>query len=278
MRAKLAILTGLERAAAGARRIGLGAVVDRLAPLVGRPFERFALDVDGVRLSGTELAHLHYVRELREQGREQTFVRLLAEAVPPGGTVLEGGAHLGFVTVHAARAVGPAGRVVVFEPNRSIHEPLLANLAGNGVADRVQVIPKALGEAAGRVRFFVSDDTSSLFRAATGAVEDEVDVVRADEAVTGRVDVVKLDIEGGETAALRGMKGLFTATEPPLFVFVECFPELLRQAGSSGDELIGLLRAHGYRIEWIDEVNGRTAALSEPWPGDYVNLICTRGR
>jgi FkbM family methyltransferase len=275
---KLATLTALERLAGLARRLRLGFIIDRVAPLVGRPFERFVIDVDGVLLGGATLAQLHYVRELLEQGRERTFVRLLAEAVPPGGTVLEGGAHLGFVTVHAARAAGPTGRVVVFEPNRSIHESLLTNLANNDVADRVELVPKALGEAAARVRFFVSDDTSSLFRPAAGAVVEEVDVVRADEAITGRVDVVKLDIEGGESAALRGMEGLFTATEPPVSVFVECFPELLEQAGSSRDELIGLLGAYGYRVEWIDEVTGRTAALSEPWPGDYVNLLCTRSR
>ncbi len=275
---KLRTLTALEWLAGVARRLRLGFLVDRVAPLVGRPFERFSLDVDGVRLSGTDLAHLHYVRELREQARERTFVRLLAEAVPPGGTVLEGGAHLGYVTVHAARAAGPTGRVVVFEPNRAIHEPLRANLADNQVAERVEIIPKALGAAAARVRFFASDDTSSLFRPAAGAVVEEVDVVRADEAVVGRVDVVKLDIEGGESAALRGMEGLFTATEPPLALFVECFPELLEQAGSSRDELVGLLGAFGYRVEWIDEAAGHAATLSQPWPGDYVNLLCTRSR
>ena len=85
MQAKLAVLSTLERLAGLARRLGLGPVVDRLAPIASRPFERFVLDVDGVRLGGTNLAQLHYVRELREHGRERTFVRLLAEAIPPGG-------------------------------------------------------------------------------------------------------------------------------------------------------------------------------------------------
>ena len=110
----------LERLAGLARRLGLGPVVDRVAPIVARPFERFVLDVDGVRLAGTNLAQLHYVRELHELGRERTFVRLLAEAIPSDGVVLEGGAHLGFVTVHEARAAGPGGRVIVFEPNARV--------------------------------------------------------------------------------------------------------------------------------------------------------------
>jgi hypothetical protein len=91
---KLATLTALERLAGLARRARLGFLVDRLAPRVGRAFERFALEVDGVHLGGTSLSQLHYARELLEEGRERTFVRLLVAAIPRGGTVLEGGAHL----------------------------------------------------------------------------------------------------------------------------------------------------------------------------------------
>jgi FkbM family methyltransferase len=278
VQAKLAILTVLERAAAAARRVGVGAVVDRVAPLVGRPFERFSLDVDGVRLAGTELAHLHYVRELLELGREQTFVRLLAEAVPDGGTVLEGGAHLGFVTVHAARAVGPDGRVISFEANGAVLDLLRANLVANGVAERVEVVPKALGDAAGRAGFYVSSggEMSSLFPSDVASVPIEIEIVRADDEVAAPVDVVKLDIEGGEPAALRGMEGLLTGAHPPRALFLECNPELLERAGSSRDELLAWLDGYGYSVEWIDEALGRTAPLSEPWSEAYVNLCCRR--
>jgi FkbM family methyltransferase len=273
---KLATLTVLERAASLARRVGVGGLVDRLAPVVGRPFERFALDVDGVRLGGTTLAQLHYVRELVEEGRDRTFVRLLAEAVPRGGTVLEGGAHLGFVTIHAARAVGPTGRVVTFEPNADVHAVLRENLVANGVADRVSVVPKALGAAPGTARFYLREDTSSLLDLAPDARPTEIEVARADEEVTGPVDVIKLDVEGSEVAALRGSERLFAADAPPRAVFVECFPRLLEAAGTSQAELVSLLEGCGYVVEWIDEEAGALAPLSRPWPGDYANLRCTR--
>jgi FkbM family methyltransferase len=276
VRSKLAILSALERAAGVARRLGLGFLVDRLAPIAGRPFERFALDVDGVRVGGTSLSQLHYVRELLEDGRDRALVRLLAEAVPRGGTVLEGGPYLGFVTVHAALAAGPEGRVVVFEPNADVHAVLHENLAANGVAERVAVRPQALGDRPGTARFYLREDTSSLFDVAEDARPVEVEVVRADGEVTGPVDVVKLDVEGGETAALRGMEGLFAGQSPPRAVFVECFPRLLEAAGSSSDELIALLGGYGFLVEWIDEAAGVPAPLSQPWRADYVNLSCTR--
>jgi len=276
VQAKLATLTTLEWLAGLARRLGLGGIVDRLAPIASRPFERFVLDVDGVRLRGTDLAQLHYVRELRELGRERTFVRLLAEAIPSGAVVVEGGAHLGFVTVHEARAVGPGGRVFVFEPNRDVLGVLHRNLRDNGVADRVEVVSKALGHSTGRARFFVRADESSLYEPSGDADPIEIDVVRADEVIDGPVDVVKLDVEGAELAALRGMEGFMTGARPPRALFLECNPALLERAGSSLDELLAWLRARAYRVEWIDEANGRTVSISEPWTEPYINLSCTR--
>ena len=276
MRWKLATLTALERIAGSARRLGLGAIVDRLAPIASRPFERFLLDVDGVRLGGTDLAQLHYVRELRELGRERTFVHLLAEATPSGGVVVEGGAHLGFVTVHAARAVGPDGRVVAFEPNSAVLEVLRENLLVNGVDGRVEVVPRALGDVTGTARFFVRADESSLYEPADTAASIEVDVVRGDEVIQSPVDVVKLDVEGAELAALRGMDGLLTGASPPRALFLECNPPLLRRAGSSPEELVAWLQSRGYDVAWIDESAGRTVSILEPWSEPYVNLCCRR--
>lgn len=276
MQAKLAVLSTLERLAGLARRLGLGPVVDRVAPIASRPFERFVLDVDGVQLGGTNLAQLHYVRELRELGRERTFVRLLAEAIPPGGVILEGGAHLGFVTVHEARAAGPGGRVVVFEPNGGVLSVLRENLIANGVGERVEIVPKALGEAAGTARFFVRGDESSLYEPTGDADPIEVAIVRADEELEGPVDVVKLDVEGAELAALRGMEGFITGGRPPHALFLECNPVLLARAGSSSDELVAWLRARSYDVKWIDETNGRAVSISKPWTDPYVNLRCLR--
>jgi FkbM family methyltransferase len=276
VQAKLATLRVLEWLAGLARRLGLGRVVDRVAPIVSRPFEHFLLDVDDIKLGGTNLAHLHYVRELREHGREQTFVRLLAAAIQPGAVVVEGGAHLGFVTVHEARAAGPDGRVLVFEPDVEVLDVLRENLRVNQIGDWVEVVAKALGDSTRRARFFVRADESSLYEPTGDSDPIEIDVVRADEVIDGPVDVVKLDIEGAELAALRGMEGFITGPRPPRALFLECNPVLLARAGSSPDDLFAWLRSHAYDVEWIDEANGRTVPISEPWSEPYVNLCCRR--
>jgi FkbM family methyltransferase len=276
MRPKLATLSVLESIAGVARKLGLGPLVDRLAPIASRPFEHFMLDVHGVQLGGTNLAQLHYVRELREHRREQTFVRLLAEAIPAGAVVVEGGAHLGFVTVHEARAVGPGGRVFVFEPNLEVLDVFRGNLHANGIEERVEIVPKALGDSTRRARFFVRADESSLYEPTSDADPVEIDVVRADELIQGPVNVVKLDVEGAELVALRGMEGFMDSTQPPRALFLECNPVLLARAGSSPEELVAWLHGRSYDVEWIDEASGRAVSISEPWTEPYVNLRCLR--
>ena len=118
---------------------------------------------------------------------------------------------------------------------------------------------------------------SSLFAPPVESVPVDVEIVRADDAVSGPVDVVKLDIEGGELAALRGMEGLVDSARPPHALFLECNPESLQRAGTSAEALLqAWLAGHGYDVEWIDESRGRTVSLTEPWTDAYVNLRCRR--
>lgn len=51
----------------------------------------------------------------------------------PGDTVIDAGANLGCYTVPLAEAVGHNGRVIAFEPFRTMHQLLTANVALNGL-------------------------------------------------------------------------------------------------------------------------------------------------
>lgn len=278
---KTATVAALERGAALARRLGLGAVVDRLAPLVLRPLGPFTATVDGLVLHGANLGQQHYVRELEER-REATLLRLLLDAVPPGGTVLDGGAYLGWVAMQAARAAGPHGRVVAVEPHPVSAGLLARNATANGLAERIEVVRAALGPAAGAAAFHLSGggDTSSLHNR-VGEVETiEVDVVAGDDLVGPEavLDVIKLDLEGGEVGALRGLERTIARSRERLTLFVECNPSLLEGAGSSAEELVGWIREAGLGVAWIDEDAGEPVPWgARPWQGAYVNLVCSAG-
>ena len=66
-----------------------------------------------------------------------------AALIEPGDVVVDVGADIGALTVPLARAVGPAGRVLAFEPQPTVFQNLCANLALNDLL-HVQAFNAAL--------------------------------------------------------------------------------------------------------------------------------------
>jgi FkbM family methyltransferase len=273
----------LEQAAQPLRRAGLGPAVDRVRGRFERGLGRFTTEIDGLRLTGMVALHTAYADELRDAGREATMSRLFAEAATPGALVVDVGAHLGWLSMQAARRVGPAGRVIAFEPNPRTRPLLEHNLRDNGLADRVRIEPRALGARPGRLSFYLSPagDTSSLHRQAAEDEPVEVEVVTGDAVLAGgpAPSVIKLDVEGGELDALAGLEATIHRAGPELRLFVECNPSALAEAGASPEALWAALERLGLEPQVIDEaagaLRGREALHSV---SGYANLVCAPAR
>ncbi len=109
------------------------------------------LDAPHLRISRCRHGHMLYNLQDVYIGRSfdlygefsQGEVRLFSQILQPGMVALDVGANIGAHTVWMARAVGPTGRVIAFEPQRSIFEMMCANLAinaiGNGSRMRCQL-------------------------------------------------------------------------------------------------------------------------------------------
>ena len=260
------------------RRAGLGGLVDRAAGTVGGLAAARPTTVAGVRLAGNHPGQLYYIREL-EKGRDRFLVELLARFTPAGGAAVDAGAHIGFLTVQLARAAGPQGHVFAFEPEARSREALTANLERNSVAGHVTVFPHALGAGPGTATLHVGGggETSSLAPLAGERGTAKVDVVALDGVLTEgqMVDVVKVDLEGGETAALRGMTGVLERSGDRPVLVTECHPARLAAMGSSEAELLALLAELGFSARVIDE-EGHALVDEIAVRGEYVNLLCTR--
>jgi FkbM family methyltransferase len=194
--------------------------------------------------------------------QEREFV---ARFLEPGMTVVDVGAHAGFYTLLAAKAVGPAGRVIAFEPSPREQRGLRRHLRLNGCRN-VTIEPFALGDSSGDADLFVFDRTTGCnsFRpsqpAGTRAVRVAVrrlDDALAEAAVT-RVDLIKMDIEGGELAALRGAERTFAAARPVLLAEVD--DKRTAPWGYRARDIVQLVERWGYA--WYSVTNaGRLAPL-----------------
>ena len=70
---------------------------------------------------------------------EVETTKLFETLIKPGKVVIDLGAHVGYYTLLAARAVGPTGKVFAFEPDESNHFLLIKDIEINGYSNVVAV-------------------------------------------------------------------------------------------------------------------------------------------
>ncbi len=246
------------------------------------------VSVQGFRLCGT-LQHQLMLYWLAKGTYERHTRKLFRRALEPGMRVLDIGANIGYYSLLAAEAVGSTGAVYAFEPDPSNCRFLRHNVALNGHAGVVRIFPNAVADYSGAMRFFV--DTQNSLKSSSvvvGANVDsiEVECTTVDDVALGdeAIDVVKLDVEGGEIAAIKGMKRTLARAQR-LVMFVECCPHVLARAGGSVAELLELLERNDFRVELVDEKQRRvTSDYDELYEAErsrseryYVNLYCCKG-
>lgn len=257
--------------------------------------DSWQLEVDGFSIEGPMRARLTKEEMLRRWPEPYT-VELFKQAVKPGMTVLDIGAFLGEYTLLAARQVGSTGRVFSFEPEPVNFSFLARNIDRNELRDRVSAFPYAVTATSGTQIFFLEPEEGSgsslFFQRDREAAKMPVECVTLDAFLDKSlvVDVIKVDIEGGEVAALDGMGQTIRRGSQHLVMFVECFPRGLQSAGTTPRSLVARLAKLGFNVMLIDERDKRlrpvTPGTKFPWffklrtwwrdPWLHVNLLCTR--
>jgi FkbM family methyltransferase len=186
---------------------------------------------------------------------EPAVLRFLDQELRAGDVVVDAGAHIGVHALTAAarlRRLG-GGAVVAFEPAGDSAAKLRAAAARNRLD--VAVVEAALGAEPGTADLR-ADPAYDLADAGvrslhgTGARVQAVTMTTFDAWAAGarldRLDLVKLDVEGAELAALRGMAESLPRLRPRALV-VEVKRRVLDRAGVDGDQVRALLDRLGYQ-------------------------------
>lgn len=197
---------------------------------------------------------------------EPNEFNFLDRLLKPGMVFVDVGANDGYYTLFASRRVGPGGRVVSVEPSSRERGHLERNIARNGIAN-VEIVPAALGASAGHADLHLAHGVhtghNTLGRFAhddvVPAKVERVPLETLDAVVTRlalpRVDVVKIDVEGGEANVIAGARALLAAMRPVLMM--EVSDSALRAQGSSEAALLEMLRGElGYEALVFSESSG----------------------
>jgi FkbM family methyltransferase len=169
----------------------------------------------------------------------------------PGDRVLDLGAHVGTFALPVA-ALGCTVLAVEAAPE---NVALLKRASERNGLDQLSVVHAAVAAAEGTVSFSSDGPLGQAGRDRPGASSVSVRAVAVDDLLVersfGRVDLVKIDVEGSEPQALVGMRGLLDRPDGPP-ILIESNGHTLAQYGATTHDLRAALGRHGYVCYLID--------------------------
>jgi FkbM family methyltransferase len=234
-----------------------GTIVDR--SLFGY---KFFCDVS--RDGPQRLLFLEGERQVAEAG-------LVLKLLKPGFHVVDVGANIGYYVLLFRKGIGPDGKVIAIEPSPENLPELLLNVERNSLDKNVEIIGAAVGALTG---------TAGLKRGINSGITCDncaAYVVRLDtldNLIGGRVDLIKIDVEGFESFVLKGATRIMSECRPILFV--EIHPVEMKPHGISPIDVLRQLRQFYENIELYEEptnVSGFQLALRRYFGVGLVSKI-----
>ena len=147
-----------------------------------------------------------------EGGYDAPFMAFLRRTLGPNSVFVDVGANVGLFTVVGALQAW-RGRVIAYEAAPDVADLLRDNVQLNWLLDRVTVRPVAVADRPGRRPFHFDRRLQllgGLSVAGSEASTGVVDVVTLDDELREfeQIDLVKIDVEGGEAEVIAGMDRL----------------------------------------------------------------------
>ena len=182
----------------------------------------------------------------RKQDRHE--IALLNQYIKKGDVVLDIGANIGFYTKILSELVGETGKVYAFEPDKTNFSHLKKN-AGN--LTNVEFINKAVSDKTGTITLYQSDLLNvdhKTYETKDYTSKTEIESVAMDDIIPKhRVDFIKIDIQGSELHALRGLKKIINHNKS-IIILMEYDPQSLTGAGSKSEEFFRICDESGFTM------------------------------
>lgn len=253
----MAIGRALPRGRTGLKLAGIA------QPLAMSALEDGVADIEALGLK-LRLHPLDNLSEKRTYLTPQCFdvveLETLRGAMGPGKTFIDIGANAGLYSLVAAKAGGRSARVIAVEPQDEMRRRLAYNARTNGL-EAIEISGVALSDYEGEsVMRLVGSNRGGTQLAVTGedqpgrsmAVRVTTLTTLLDEMRVAKLDVMKIDVEGGELAILAPFFASAAKDRWPDMIIME--RPAINQVDAARDAL-SLACSRGYRVETETHAN-----------------------
>ena len=250
--------------------------------------------------------------QIREYGwydDEKIEIQIFEKYLKSGMTVLDLGANVGFYTMLSRSIVGENGRIFAFEPSQRNANLIRASIEENSFTN-VKVVEAAISDKIGISTLYLSPNQNSAHsllnldfkydKSLKMEKTADVKVITIDDYLEKnvgdfKVNFIKMDIEGSESNAIKGMKKVFDENEHLILVSEFWLNGFLKNNKNPKDYL-EMLAGLNFTINHIDELQGEVYPVSvkqlmeiansrkesaeqdketQLW-GYYTNILCVR--
>ncbi len=220
--------------------------------------------------------------ELSKQGElyEPDVTHLISNTLKKGMTFVDIGANNGYYSLLASKLIG-SGKVYAFEPSTNGFTRLEQNIKLNK-AKNIKAHKCALGATNGSGVLGLSNVEDGLNSMVTSASAPEkyeqVEIQRLDNAVTGKVDLIKIDTEGYEKEVLIGAMGVLDRNKDVKIVMEYNHDEIYAK-DKDYDGAINILLGKGFTIREIlgvDRIGTKPIRSHKDLSRMLINLYCYR--
>ena len=177
----------------------------------------------------------------------------IARHVKAGMRCIDVGANAGYYTVMMGELVGPTGFVQSWEPLEPLVGCLRRTVPLNGIFDQCEIVPCAASDVAGQrliqipQGYWGGASLEPLLRDWTGGTHKSMVETRRLSDTPGRIDFIKVDVEGHEHEVWRGAKELLDRN-PHMTWLVEFNTPKYKDAAGFLDDI----QAEGFPLARVD--------------------------
>lgn len=188
---------------------------------------------------------------------EPKNVEAIQKTVRKDDVAYDVGAHVGYFSVLMGDIVGEDGKVIAFEP-RGLNLAYLQKHVAVNKCENIEIVSKAVGDHTGHAKLETRTGSGTGYISETG--DEDVEITSIDQLVESGAlpppTFLKIDVEGGEMAVLRGAKNVIGKQRPRMIL------------ATHGDEIDAecraLLKEWNYEMQDIDHESGTKEMIVTP--------------
>ncbi len=172
-------------------------------------------------------------------------INFLLEGLAEGGIAVDIGSNIGLYSLPLARRVGPQGKVIAIDANPSMVSRLAFNAQASGLS-QIYPVHAAVGDHDAMINLEITKNDVAIVKVVeseSGTIPMHPLMTLLERAGVQRIDVLKIDVEGHEDAALVPFFETADAALLPKRIVIE-------RSGPSGDYpgCAAAFSRHGYQL------------------------------